>query len=173
MWTLLTSSSFPDSWIVLYLPVVIGRVGDVLLRENLWCHCAAPYSWSPGRTRSRIEVFLENDICHDGGQPQHQWAMVSFRPFSLQLCYSLSFQHRDIYSIAASIQLFLQVRLIQGVARWNPKFVQFGSLRRFSFSMELQSTGATALIATMFSQASRRDSPDLCCFSLVVAPSRW
>ena len=47
--------------------------------------------------------------------------------------------------MAAGTQPFLQVRLFQGVAGWNPKYVQLGSLRRFSLSLRLKSAGVAPL----------------------------
>ena len=43
------------------------------------------------------------------------------------------------------MQPFLQVRLVQGVAGWNPKYVQSCSLRRISFSLGLKSAGVAPL----------------------------
>ena len=116
-------------------------------RELFRCLCAASC-----RTRSRIEVFLKtvsfmtvHSRCINGE------AMVLFRPFSLQLPCSLSKDHREVYSIlffcwvAAGIQPYLQVRLFQGVGGLNPKYVQSGSLRRFSFSLGLKSAGVAPL----------------------------
>ena len=113
---------------------------------------AASCRWSPAHTRSRIQVFLKtvsSMIVHSrfiNGE-----AMVPFRPFSLQFSYSLSYVHRDIYNIlflrgvAEGIQPFLQVRLVQGVAGWSPKYVQSCSLRRISLSLGLKSAGVAPL----------------------------
>ena len=44
-----------------------------------------------------------------------------------------------------AIPPFLHVRLFQGVASWNPKYVLSGSLRLFSFSLGLKSAGVAPL----------------------------